>query len=72
MLRQMPKTTASGLLLGDAARALGVSPDTLRRWERAGKLRTLPNHEMARVLDLFRTYGTADFPDDELRRLASH
>ena len=29
-----------GLLLGDAARALDVSPDTLRRWERAGKLRT--------------------------------
>jgi molybdopterin-binding protein len=29
-----------GLLLGDAARALQVSPDTLRRWERAGKLRT--------------------------------
>ncbi len=28
------------LLLGDAARALDVSPDTLRRWERAGKLRT--------------------------------
>jgi molybdopterin-binding protein len=30
----------SGLLLGDAARAIGVSTDTLRRWERAGKLRT--------------------------------
>jgi molybdopterin-binding protein len=30
----------AGLLLGDAARAIGVSPDTLRRWERAGKLRT--------------------------------
>jgi molybdopterin-binding protein len=29
-----------GLLLGDAARALEVSPDTLRRWERAGKLHT--------------------------------
>ena len=29
-----------GLLLGDAARAIGVSADTLRRWERAGKLRT--------------------------------
>jgi excisionase family DNA binding protein len=28
-----------GLLLGEAARALGVSPDTLRRWERSGKLR---------------------------------
>jgi molybdopterin-binding protein len=26
--------------LGDAAKALGVSPDTLRRWERAGKLET--------------------------------
>jgi molybdopterin-binding protein len=30
-----------GLLLGEAARALGVSPDTLRRWDRAGKLRTV-------------------------------
>jgi len=29
-----------GLLIGDAAQAIGVSPDTLRRWERAGKLRT--------------------------------
>ena len=29
-----------GLLLGDAARAIGVSADTLRRWERAGKLHT--------------------------------
>jgi molybdopterin-binding protein len=30
----------SGMLLGDAAKAIGVSADTLRRWERAGKLRT--------------------------------
>ncbi len=29
-----------GLLLGDAATALGVSVDTLRRWARAGKLQT--------------------------------
>jgi molybdopterin-binding protein len=28
------------LTLGQAARAIGVSPDTLRRWERAGKLKT--------------------------------
>ena len=28
------------LTLGEAARALGVSADTLRRWDRAGKLRT--------------------------------
>jgi molybdopterin-binding protein len=33
-----------GLLLGDAARAIGVSADTLRRWERAGKLRTSRDH----------------------------
>jgi molybdopterin-binding protein len=30
-----------GLTLGEAARAIGVSADTLRRWERAGKLRTV-------------------------------
>jgi len=28
------------LKLGEAARAIGVSADTLRRWDRAGKLRT--------------------------------
>jgi molybdopterin-binding protein len=47
-----------GLLLGDAARAIGVSADTLRRWERAGKLRTtrdaanrrrVPRHEVERL-----------------------
>ncbi len=35
MLGQM-----TDLTLGDAARAIGVSVDTLRRWDRAGKLRT--------------------------------
>ncbi|MBA2630159.1 MAG: helix-turn-helix transcriptional regulator [Thermoleophilaceae bacterium] len=47
-----------GLLLSDAARAIGVSPDTLRRWERAGKLRAtrdsanrrrVPRHEVERL-----------------------
>src|SRR3954465_4111840 len=28
-----------GLLLGEAARAIGVSQDTLRRWDREGKIR---------------------------------
>jgi molybdopterin-binding protein len=28
------------LTLGEAARAIGVSVDTLRRWDRAGRLRT--------------------------------
>jgi molybdopterin-binding protein len=39
MLRQI-MARDEGLLLGDAARAIGVSADTLRRWESAGKLRT--------------------------------
>ncbi len=33
-----------GLLLGAAARAIGVSADTLRRWERTGKMRTSRDH----------------------------
>ncbi len=37
MLRQM---AAGDLTLGEAARAIGVSADTLRRWDRAGKMRT--------------------------------
>jgi molybdopterin-binding protein len=36
MLRQMPDVT-----LGEAARAIGVSVDTLRRWDRAGRLKTV-------------------------------
>jgi molybdopterin-binding protein len=36
MLRQMKELT-----LGDAGRQLGVSVDTLRRWDRAGKLKTV-------------------------------
>jgi molybdopterin-binding protein len=30
-----------GMLLGEAARAIGVSQDTLRRWNRDGKLTTV-------------------------------
>ena len=32
--------TARDLTLGEAAKEIGVSVDTLRRWEQAGKLRT--------------------------------
>jgi molybdopterin-binding protein len=39
MLRQMPAKRKGSLSLGDAAREIGVSVDTLRRWDRAGKLR---------------------------------
>ncbi len=37
MLRQMTK---SDLSLGEAAKALSVSVDTLRRWDRSGRLKT--------------------------------
>jgi molybdopterin-binding protein len=30
----------ANMTIGEAAKALGVSADTLRRWDRAGKLRT--------------------------------
>ncbi|MGV1050347.1 MAG: TOBE domain-containing protein [Solirubrobacterales bacterium] len=40
----------SDLRLGEAARALGVSPDTLRRWDRTGKLKvTRDEHNRRRV-----------------------
>jgi molybdopterin-binding protein len=48
-----------GLLLGDAARAIGVSADTLRRWERAGKLRMTRDSANRRRV-----------PSDEVERLS--
>ena len=39
-----------GVPLGQAARALGVSLDTLRRWDRAGKLRTTRDERNRRLV----------------------
>ena len=33
------------MLLGEAAKAVGVSADTLRRWDQAGKVRTVRDGE---------------------------
>jgi molybdopterin-binding protein len=38
------------LTLGEAAEAVGVSVDTLRRWERAGKLRTQRDERNRRMV----------------------
>jgi molybdopterin-binding protein len=55
--------------LGEAARAIGVSADTLRRWDRAGKLRTVrddrnrrrvPAEEVARLSARPRRASTGD------------
>ncbi|HEV2923867.1 MAG TPA: TOBE domain-containing protein [Solirubrobacteraceae bacterium] len=40
------------LTLGEAARAIGVSVDTLRRWDRAGKLRTHRDTRDRRVVSV--------------------
>jgi molybdopterin-binding protein len=55
----MPRQQHRDLSLGDAAAAIGVSVDTLRRWDRAGKLRTnRDEHNRRRV------------PAGEVQRLA--
>jgi molybdopterin-binding protein len=54
MLRQMPKD----LSLGEAAKAIGVSADTLRRWDRSGKLSTKRDEQ-----------GRRRVPEAEVRRL---
>jgi molybdopterin-binding protein len=47
------------LTLGEAAQAIGVSADTLRRWDRAGKLRTVRDEHNRRLV-----------PEDEVARLS--
>ena len=55
------------LSLGEAAQAIGVSLDTLRRWDRAGKLKTtrdagnrrrVPRREVERLARRPRRSGT--------------
>jgi molybdopterin-binding protein len=57
------------LTLGEAAHAIGVSADTLRRWDRAGKLRTVrddrnrrrvPEAEVARLSGRPQRHGPGD------------
>jgi len=48
------------LTIGQAAKALGVSADTLRRWDRVGKLRTVRDARNRRLV-----------PEDEVDRLSA-
>src|ERR671922_2769244 len=50
---------ASGLTLGEAAHEIGVSLDTLRRWDRAGKIRVVRDAQNRRRV-----------PRSEVRRLS--
>lgn len=49
----------ANLTLGEAAAAIGVSADTLRRWDRAGKLRTFRDERNRRMVSA-----------DEIQRLS--
>lgn len=49
------------LTLGEAAKAIGVSADTLRRWDRDGKLRTVRDARNRRLV-----------PRGEVERLTAH
>jgi molybdopterin-binding protein len=49
------------LSLGEAAKALGVSPDTVRRWDRSGKIETVRDSANRRRV-----------PAAEVERLAGH
>lgn len=53
-------TMPEALTLGEAAKAIGVSQDTLRRWDRAGKLRTHRDERNRRLV-----------PITEVRRLGA-
>lgn len=59
MLRHVARD--EGLLISEAARAIGVSQDTLRRWDRAGKIRTRRDSANRRRV-----------PKAEVERLAGH
>jgi len=52
--------TSRSLTLGEAARAIGVSQDTLRRWDRSGKLHTHRDERNRRMIQA-----------EEVRRLTS-
>ena len=49
------------MLLGEAAKAVGVSADTLRRWDRAGKISTVRDAANRRRI-----------PREEVERLGGH
>jgi molybdopterin-binding protein len=54
--------------IGDAARALGVSVDTLRRWERSGRITTERDRANRRVVDeseIARLGGRLTHPVDQ-------
>src|SRR5215213_9758138 len=52
----------SELSLGDAARAIGVSVDTLRRWDKSGRMRTVRDERGRRLVPVGEVERLADRP----------
>src|SRR5215211_2273122 len=50
------------LTLGEAAKAIGVSADTLRRWDRSGKLRTVRDARNRRLVPVTEVERLSDRP----------
>jgi molybdopterin-binding protein len=50
------------LTLGEAAKAIGVSQDTLRRWDRAGKLHTHRDERNRRMVPLAEVHRLSAHP----------
>ena len=55
--------------LGEAAQALGVSIDTLRRWDRAGKIRTIRDERNRRLVPAAEVERLTDEDEDTLSGL---
>ena len=60
---------AGEVTLGEAAKAIGVSQDTLRRWDRAGKLRTERDQRNRRLVPTPRSSAS---PPGRSRHRAGH
>ena len=56
-------TQMADLSLGDAAHALGVSVDTLRRWDKAGKIRTVRDERNRRRVSAKEVERLSSRPD---------
>jgi len=54
---------APDLTLGEAGKALGVSVDTLRRWDRDGKLRTVRDQRNRRLVPMAELDRLREKPD---------
>ncbi len=59
MLRQMPERVT----LGEAAKMIGVSADTLRRWDRDGKMETTRDERNRRLISMSEVHRLGGSPE---------